>query len=75
KLSKVLREKRHFSSQIPDENGVLQPGEWDYSQERIARGFIACWSYDPSLVLLLKKGLELFPSTKLLEPILVQLEK
>ncbi|ELA7333916.1 TPA: hypothetical protein ACN36B_000004 [Vibrio parahaemolyticus] len=54
---------------------MLQPGEWDYSQERIARGFIACWSYDPSLVLLFKKGLELFPSTKLLEPILVQLEK
>ncbi|MFC5080614.1 Reverse transcriptase (RNA-dependent DNA polymerase) [Vibrio thalassae] len=74
KLSKILREKRHFATQVPDENGVLQPGEWDYSQERIARRFIACWSYDPSLVLLLKKGLELFPSTKLLEPILVQLE-
>jgi len=74
KLVKVLKEMRHFSTQVPDENGVLQPGDWDYVQERIARRFIACWSYDPSLVLLLKKGLELFPSTKLLDPVLQQLE-
>ena len=74
KLVKVLKEMRHFSTQVPDENGVLKPGDWDYIQERIARRFIACWSHDPSLVLLLKKGLELFPSTKLLDPVLQQLE-
>ncbi|MEJ2913785.1 RNA-directed DNA polymerase [Pseudoalteromonas sp. C12FD-1] len=74
KLVKVLNEMRHFTTQEPDENGQLQPGDWDYLQERIARRFIACWSYDPALVLLLKKGLELFPSTKLLEPVLQQLE-
>jgi hypothetical protein len=74
KLVKVLNEMRHFTTQEPDDNGRLQPGDWDYLQERIARRFIACWSYDPALVLLLKKGLELFPSTKLLEPVLQQLE-
>lgn len=74
KLVKVLNEMRHFTTQEPDDNGRLQPGDWDYLQERIARRFIACWSYDPALVLLLKKGLELFPSTNLLEPVLQQLE-
>lgn len=74
KLIKVLSELRHFSTQESDERGNLLPGDWDYLQERIARRFIACWSYDPALVLLLKKGLELFPSTKLLEPVLQQLD-
>jgi len=74
KLVKVLNEMRHFTTQEPDDNGRLKPGDWDYLQERIARRFIACWSYDPALVLLLKKGLELFPSTRLLEPVLQQLE-
>ncbi|MBU1465765.1 MAG: hypothetical protein KJ609_11860 [Gammaproteobacteria bacterium] len=74
KLVKVLNEMRHFTTQEPDDDGHLQPGDWDYLQERIARRFIACWSYDPALVLLLKKGLELFPCTKLLEPVLQQLD-
>ncbi|GAA3721759.1 hypothetical protein GCM10022421_32930 [Oceanisphaera sediminis] len=74
KLTKILNEIRHFTTQQPDESGNLQPGSWDYLQERIARRFIACWSYDPSLVLLLKKGVEIFPSTKLLVPVLQQLD-
>lgn len=35
---------------------------------------IATWSKDPSLVSLLKKGLELFPDPKLLKPVLEQFE-
>lgn len=74
KIAKVLNEKRHFTSRKVDEIGKPVAGEWDYLQERMARRFIACWSHDPALVLLLKKGLELFPSPKLLEPIWEQLE-
>ncbi len=74
KICMVLRELRHFSVQNVDAAGNLLPGSWDYLQERIARKFIACWSVEPSLVLLLKKGLELFPSTTLLNPILDQLD-
>ncbi|TCK07454.1 reverse transcriptase domain-containing protein [Marinobacterium mangrovicola] len=74
KISKLLNSMRHFTSRKTDENGKPIPGDWDYLQERLARRLIACWSRDPALVLLLKKGIELFPSTKLLEPILEQLQ-
>jgi len=73
KISRLLNNFRHFSSRQTDENGKPVPGDWDYLQERLARRFVACWSRDPAVVLLLKKGLELFPSTKLLEPVLDQL--
>lgn len=74
KISRLLNNIRHFTSREVDENGHPIPGNWDYLQERLARRFIACWSRDPALVLLLKKGLELFPSTRLLEPVLEQLD-
>jgi|GEM_PF-579121 len=73
KISKMLSDMRHFTSRERDANGHPISGDWDYLQERLARRLIACWSNDPSLVLLLKKGLELFPSTKLLGPILQQI--
>lgn len=73
KIAKLLNSIRHFTSRESDENGRPVPGQWDYLQERLARRFIACWSRDPALVLLLKKGLELFPSPKLLEPVIDQL--
>lgn len=73
KISKILKELRHFTSQDIDTDGDVIAGEWDYLQERLARRFIVCWSHDPSLALLLKKGLELFPDPKLLDPILEQL--
>lgn len=74
KISRLLNNIRHFTSRETDEKGQPIPGSWDYLQERLARRLIACWSRDPALVLLLKKGLELFPSTRLLEPILEQLK-
>tara|TARA_R110001583_G_scaffold78533_3_gene212816 strand:- start:1089 stop:5075 length:3987 start_codon:yes stop_codon:yes gene_type:complete len=73
KIARVLNEKRHFTSREKDVNGNPIAGDWDYLQERMARRLVACWSHDPALVLLLKKGLELFPSPKLLEPVLEQL--
>ncbi len=74
KISKVLNNKRHFTSRKVDEIGKPVAGEWDYLQERMARRFIANWSHDPALILLLKKGLELFPSPKVLNPVLDQLK-
>lgn len=74
KLAKALKLKRHFTSREVNEQGNPIAGEWDYLQERIARRLIAVWSKDPALVLLLKKGLELFPSPKVLEPVLEQFE-
>lgn len=73
KIHKLLKQKRSFITQEVDANGVAKPGAWDYLQERMARKFISCWSKDPSLVLLLKKGFELFPEPKILKPVLEQL--
>lgn len=73
KIHRLLKQKRSMVAQEVDANGVAKPGAWDYLQERMARKFISCWSKDPSLVLLLKKGLELFPDPKILKPVLEQL--
>jgi hypothetical protein len=68
-----LKQKRSLVAQEVGEDGLPIAGSWDYLQERMARKFIACWSKDPSLVLMLKKGLELFPDTRILKPVLDQL--
>ena len=73
KISNLLSKIRHFTARETDDQGRPTPGDWDYLQERLARRFIAAWSREPSLVLLLKKGLELFPSSRLLSPVLEQL--
>lgn len=73
KITRILNEKRHFTSRQTDTHGNPIAGDWDYLQERMARRLIGAWSSDPALVLLLKKGLELFPSPKVLEPVLEQL--
>ena len=73
KIHILLKQKRSLFAQEIDEEGNPKPGSWDYLQERMARKFISCWSKDPSLVLLLKKGLELFPDKRILKPVLEQL--
>lgn len=73
KIAKILKEIRHFTAHDINHNGQPIPGDWDYQQERIARRLIACWSRDPSLIVLLKKGIELFPCSWLLTPVIEQL--
>lgn len=74
KIHALLKQKRSMVAQEIDEANNPIPGSWDYLQERMARKFIACWSKNPSLVLLLKKGLELFPDKRLLNPVVEQLK-
>jgi hypothetical protein len=74
KIHKLLQDKRSLVSQEIDDLGNAIPGNWDFLQERMARKFIASWSRDPSLVLMLKKGLEMFPDPRLLKPVLSQLK-
>ncbi len=73
KIHTLLKQKRSLVAQEIGEDGKLKAGSWDFLQERMARKFIACWSKDPSLVLMLKKGLELFPDKRILNPVLDQL--
>lgn len=70
KIHTLLSQKRHLIAQEVNFNGDPIPGTWDYLQERMARKLLAKWSSDPSLVLLLKKSLEMFPHSSLLNPIL-----
>lgn len=72
KIASTLSDIRHFTARETDSSGNAIAGDWDYLQERLARRLIACWSKDPSLTLLLKKALELFPDPRLLEPVLEQ---
>lgn len=74
KIASTLSDIRHFTARETNSNGNPIAGDWDYLQERLARRLIACWSKDPALTLLLKKGLELFPSPRLLEPVLEQFD-
>ena len=74
KIHKLLKQKRSLVAQEVDVNGIPKPGVWDYLQERMARKFISCWSKDPSLVQILKKGFELFPDPRILNPVLEQLK-
>jgi hypothetical protein len=49
-----------------DNDGI---GELDHVYESIARRFVSAWSRNPALVLVLKKGLSLFPHQQLLRPV------
>ncbi|MEZ2600586.1 RNA-directed DNA polymerase [Kluyvera intermedia] len=70
KIHSLLVQKRHMVAQDVDNNGRIIPGSWDYLQERMARKLLSKWTSDPSLVLLLKKSLEMFPHASLLHPVL-----
>lgn len=72
KIHNLLKQKRSFYTQELNEKSELVPGSWDFLQERMARKFIACWTKDPSLVLLLKKGIELFPDVKIIKALISQ---
>ncbi|ROQ79729.1 RNA-directed DNA polymerase [Vibrio crassostreae] len=74
KIHSLLRQKRSMIAQEVTPSGEPISGSWDYLQERMARKLISKWTKDPSLLLLLKKGIELFPHARLLRPILQSLE-
>jgi len=73
KIHSLLTKKRSLIAHEVDESGDRIAGSWDYLQERMSRKFIACWAKDPSLVLMLKKGIELFPDKRILAPVMEQL--
>lgn len=60
--AKLFKSRRRLTNQR--ELTVL-----DAAQESVARRFVASWSRNPALTLLLKKGLQLFPEKKLLETV------
>lgn len=74
KIHTLLKQKRSMVAQEVNEFGEPIPGGWDYLQEHMARKFIAAWSRDPSLTLLLKKAIEFFPNKSFIQPVIEQLK-
>lgn len=81
RLVKTLRAKKSMtvhSEKIPvneiESNYVTAERILDHEFETVARKLISLWAENPSLSLLLKFGLELFPDVKLLYPVLEALK-
>ncbi len=73
RLVMSLLKKRTFS--YVDETSANDVSELDHVYESVARRFVSVWSKNPSLVAILKKGLQLYPHPSLLKPILDSLQK
>ena len=73
RLVVALLKKRTFA--ITDDESADSVSELDHVYESVARRFVGVWSKNPSLVAILKKGLQLYPHPSLLRPILDSLQK
>jgi hypothetical protein len=67
RLTKALSEKRLFAADY--RNGNESVSELDHIYESFARRFVAVWTRNPSLVAILKKGIQLYPHHQLLQPV------
>jgi hypothetical protein len=73
RITTALSKKRSFaSSQITNIENV---SELDHVYESFARRFVAVWTRNPSLVAILKKGIQLYPHPHLLQPVFDSLSK
>ena len=76
RLRQVLRMRRSMADpEQPAEDAltnieVSERQALDHEMETIARKLIACWSRNPALASVLRCGLDIFPSAKLLRPVL-----
>ncbi|HFH3919954.1 RNA-directed DNA polymerase [Pseudomonas aeruginosa] len=76
RLRQVLRMRRSMADpELPAEDAltnieVSERQALDHEMETIARKLIACWSRNPALASVLRCGLDIFPSAKLLRPVL-----
>lgn len=69
RLENIMRNKRRMTEQLGDEPSNSAPNI-DNESELLAKKLIWAWMKDPSLALILRKAIEIYPSPTLLEPIL-----
>lgn len=80
RLRQVLRMRRSMADpELPAEDAltnvdVSERQALDHEMETIARKLIACWSRNPALTSVLRCGLDIFPSSELLNPVLQALK-
>ncbi|RQW87836.1 MAG: hypothetical protein EHM79_07005 [Geobacter sp.] len=73
RLTKALQEKRCLTANNSEDKENVS--ELDHIYESFARRFVAVWARNPSLVSILKKGIQLFPHPQLLRPVIDALKK
>lgn len=69
RLENIMRNKRRMTEHISDEPGSKM-APIDNESELLAKKLIWTWMKDPSLALVLRKAIEIYPSPVLLEPVL-----
>lgn len=69
RLETIMRNKRRMTEQLSNEPG-RETASIDNESELLAKKLIWTWMKDPSLALVLRKAIEIFPSPALLEPVL-----
>lgn len=69
RLEHIMRNKRRMSEHLSDEPGN-KTASIDNESELLAKKLIWAWMKDPSLALVLRKAIEIYPSPSLLEPVL-----
>ncbi|MBF0419408.1 MAG: hypothetical protein HQL78_04500 [Magnetococcales bacterium] len=71
RLKGVLRERRSMTDlDATDGNGIPMRDAIDHEIEMVARKMIRAWSHDPSLSMVLRYAMDLYPSPKLLRLVL-----
>lgn len=74
RLAKTLRLRRSMTD-VTAFGGAVDPEvAFDHEFEATARRFVSAWSRNPSLVTVLRYGMDLYPSVEILEPVLAALK-
>ncbi len=72
---KLLRERRQRVGDDATVEGILERQRVDADIEIAARRMVWFWSEDPSLGIVLRHGMNLWPTPELLEPVLAELRQ
>lgn len=67
RLASIIKKRRRINDASSGDSGVTRP--IDNECELLAKKLIWAWMQDPSLALLLRKAIEIFPSPEIAEPV------
>lgn len=69
RLETIMRNKRRMTEQH-DTSTESQAADIDNESELVAKKLVWAWMKDPSLALVLRKAIEIYPSPSIIEPVL-----
>ena len=74
RLETIMRNKRRMTEHLQS-SGESQSSTIDHESELLAKKLVWAWDEDPSLALLLRKAIEIYPSSSIVEPVLSAIYK